>query len=73
LESKRIVCLIETASDPVLAFGEPMSENDVHLKSFRWRCVWKAGNSSNTSKRGRISSFFHFPKLSFRNLRLFKD
>jgi hypothetical protein len=61
LKCNSIVCLVESTFDPLLAFGEPMSENDVHLKSFCGRCVWKAGNSSNTSKHRRISSFLHFP------------
>ena len=42
LKCNSIACLIETAVDPLLAFGEPMPKNDVHLKSFRGRCVWKA-------------------------------
>src|SRR3981189_445012 len=57
-ERQRVFAFVEPACDSALAFVEPTTENDVHLKSFRERCVWWCRNLSNTANHRRISSFF---------------
>jgi hypothetical protein len=64
LKGNRIACLVESACHPRLAFGEPTTENGIHLKSFCGRGGWKAANSSNTAKHRRISRISSFSIFS---------